>query len=37
MLLSLKDESETITLGAKIASALRGGELIFLQGELGGG
>lgn len=37
MLLSLKDESETIALGVKIASALSGGEIIFLQGELGAG
>lgn len=37
MLLSLKDESETIALGAKMASALSGGEIIFLQGELGAG
>ena len=37
MLLSLKDESETIALGAKIASILSGGEIIFLQGELGAG
>jgi len=37
MLLSLKDESETIALGAKMASALCGGEIIFLQGELGAG
>ncbi len=37
MLLSLKDEFETIALGAKIAGALSGGELIFLQGELGAG
>ena len=37
MLLSLKDEFETIALGAKMASALCGGEIIFLQGELGAG
>jgi tRNA threonylcarbamoyladenosine biosynthesis protein TsaE len=37
MLLTLKDESETIALGAKIASVLSGGEIIFLQGELGVG
>ncbi len=33
----LEDESETIALGAKIASQLQGGELIFLNGELGAG
>ena len=37
MLLSLNDESDTIALGAKIASVLSGGELIYLQGELGAG
>lgn len=37
MLLTLKDESATIALGAKIASVLSGGEIIFLQGELGAG
>jgi tRNA threonylcarbamoyladenosine biosynthesis protein TsaE len=37
MLLTLNDESETIALGAKIASVLSGGEIIYLQGELGAG
>jgi tRNA threonylcarbamoyladenosine biosynthesis protein TsaE len=37
MLLTLEGESETIALGAIIASALHGGELIYLQGELGAG
>tara|TARA_R110002072_G_scaffold14582_9_gene60202 strand:+ start:10406 stop:10861 length:456 start_codon:yes stop_codon:yes gene_type:complete len=37
MLFALQDESETIALGAKMASALIGGEIIFLQGELGAG
>jgi len=37
MLFSLKDESETIALGAKMASVLIGGEIIFLKGELGAG
>lgn len=37
MLLSLKDEFETIALGADIARLLNGGELIYLQGELGAG
>lgn len=37
MLLSLKDESETIALGAKIAASIQGGEIIYLSGELGAG
>jgi tRNA threonylcarbamoyladenosine biosynthesis protein TsaE len=37
MLLSLKDESETVALGAKIATAIQGGEIIYLSGELGAG
>ncbi len=37
MLLSLKNESETIAFGANIANVLTGGELIYLQGELGAG
>lgn len=37
MLLSLKDESETVALGAKIAAAIQGGEIIYLSGELGAG
>jgi len=35
--LLLKDESETVALGAKIAAALQGGEMIYLSGELGAG
>jgi tRNA threonylcarbamoyladenosine biosynthesis protein TsaE len=33
----LKNETETVALGAKIASALQGGEMIYLSGELGAG
>lgn len=35
--MNLKNESETVALGAKIASALQGGEMIYLSGELGAG
>lgn len=37
MQLLLKDESETIALGSRLASQLQGGELIYLKGELGAG
>jgi len=37
MLLSVKDESEMVVLGAKIAGVLQGGEVIYLSGELGAG
>ncbi|MBL1140525.1 MAG: tRNA (adenosine(37)-N6)-threonylcarbamoyltransferase complex ATPase subunit type 1 TsaE [Proteobacteria bacterium] len=37
MLFSLKDESETVALGKKIAAAIKGGEIIYLSGELGAG
>ncbi len=37
MQLSLKDESETVALGAKIAAAIQGGEIIYLSGDLGSG
>ncbi len=37
MLINLKDESETVALGAKIAGFLQGGEIIYLSGELGAG
>lgn len=37
MLLSLENESETIYLGAIMADILTGGELVYLQGELGTG
>jgi tRNA threonylcarbamoyladenosine biosynthesis protein TsaE len=33
----LIDESETLVLGAKIATFLQGGEIIYLSGELGAG
>ncbi len=35
--LLLKDESETLALGAKIAVTLQDGEIIYLSGELGAG
>jgi tRNA threonylcarbamoyladenosine biosynthesis protein TsaE len=34
---SLKDEAETVAFGAKIATAIQGGEIIYLSGELGVG
>ena len=37
MSLILKDESETVALGARIAAVLQGGEMIYLSGELGAG
>lgn len=37
MLFLLKNEAETIKLGAKIASAIKGGEVIYLKGDLGAG
>jgi tRNA threonylcarbamoyladenosine biosynthesis protein TsaE len=37
MFINLKDESETVALGAKIARLLQGGEIIYLSGELGAG
>ena len=37
MLLTVKDESEMVTLGAKVADVLQGGEVIYLRGELGAG
>jgi len=33
----LRDESETLASGAKIAVTLQGGEIIYLSGELGAG
>ena len=36
-MLFLKNESETVGLGGKIARAIRGGEIIYLSGELGVG
>ena len=37
MLFPLKNESETVNFGAKIAAAIEGGETIFLKGDLGAG
>ncbi len=37
MFMLLKNESETLALGAKIAAMLQGGEIIYLSGELGAG
>lgn len=37
MLFSLKNEVETVNFGAKIATAIEGGEVIFLKGDLGAG
>jgi tRNA threonylcarbamoyladenosine biosynthesis protein TsaE len=37
MLLSVKDESEMLALGASVAGILQGGEVIYLRGELGAG
>ncbi len=37
MLFDLKDESETVALGAKVAAATQGGEIVYLSGELGAG
>jgi tRNA threonylcarbamoyladenosine biosynthesis protein TsaE len=37
MLLKLENEAETVALGAKVAAALQGGEMIYLSGELGSG
>lgn len=35
--LSLKNESETVALGGKVAAAIQGGEIIYLTGDLGVG
>ena len=37
MIIPLKNEAETIEVGAKVASCLQGGEVIYLKGELGTG
>jgi len=35
--IELENEAETIEIGAKVASCLQGGEVIYLKGELGTG
>jgi tRNA threonylcarbamoyladenosine biosynthesis protein TsaE len=37
MIIPLKNETETTEVGAKVASCLKGGEVIYLKGELGTG
>ncbi|MEM6998560.1 MAG: tRNA (adenosine(37)-N6)-threonylcarbamoyltransferase complex ATPase subunit type 1 TsaE [Pseudomonadota bacterium] len=37
MKLFLENESETVALGEKLASAICGGEIVYLSGELGAG
>ncbi len=37
MIKTLKNETETTEIGAKVASCLKGGEVIYLKGELGTG
>ena len=37
MIKTLKNETETTEIGAKVASCLQGGEVIYLKGELGTG
>ena len=37
MIVPLKNETETTEIGAKVASCLQGGEVIYLKGELGTG
>ena len=37
MIIPLKNETETTKIGAKVASCLKGGEIIYLKGELGTG
>tara|TARA_B100000029_G_scaffold514060_1_gene615498 strand:- start:112 stop:564 length:453 start_codon:yes stop_codon:yes gene_type:complete len=37
MIIPLTNEAETIKVGAKVASCLQGGEVIYLKGELGTG
>lgn len=37
MLFTLKNEAETVNFGAKIATTIEGGEIIFLKGDLGAG
>ncbi len=37
MLFPLKNEAGTVNFGAKVATAIEGGEIIFLKGDLGAG
>ena len=37
MIITLKNEAETKEIGSKLASCLKGGEVIYLKGELGTG
>ena len=37
MIIPLKNETETTEIGSKLASCLKGGEVIYLKGELGTG
>ena len=37
MIIPLKNETETTAIGARVASCLKGGEIIYLKGELGTG
>ena len=37
MIITLKNETETTEIGSKLASCLKGGEVIYLKGELGTG
>ncbi len=37
MIITLKNETETTEIGSKLASYLKGGEVIYLKGELGTG
>ena len=37
MIIPLKNETETTEIGAKVATCLKGGEVIYLKGELGTG
>ena len=37
MIKTLKNETETTEIGARVASCLKGGEVIYLKGELGTG
>jgi len=37
MIIPLKNETETTEVGAKVATCLKGGEIIYLKGELGTG
>ena len=37
MIITLKNETETTEIGSKLASCLKGGEVIYLKGDLGAG